>query len=78
MHLSKKIYIAGHSGMVGSAVTQRVREKGYNNLIVRSLEELDLTNQEAVDKFFKIEKPDIVILAAGKVGGIRRQQKISG
>ena len=75
MHSNKKIYIAGHSGMVGSAIMQRFRENDYNNLIVRSPEELDLINQSAVNKFFKAEKPDIVILAAGRVGGIGANKK---
>ena len=75
MYLNKKIYIAGHSGMVGSAVTRRFQANGYNNLIVRELEELDLTNQAAVDKFFEKEKPEIVILAAGRVGGIGANKK---
>ena len=75
MHLSKKIYVAGHSGMVGSTIMRGFREKGYNNLIVKSFEELDLTNQKAVDEFTEAEKPDIVILAAGKVGGIGANKK---
>lgn len=74
-YLNKKIYIAGHSGMVGSAVTRRFRANGYNNLIERTPEELDLTNQAAVDKFFENEKPEIVILAAGRVGGIGANKK---
>ncbi len=65
-----KIYIAGHLGMVGSAILRNLKTKGYQNFIVKSLEELNLTNQYNVDEFFKDEKPDYVILAAAKVGGI--------
>ncbi len=70
MKLSSKIFIAGHTGMVGSAIVRRLREEGYRNLIGRTLEELDLTNQKAVTDFFASEKPDYVFLAAAKVGGI--------
>lgn len=70
MNKESKIYVAGHLGLVGSAITKNLRSKGYNNLLFRSLEELDLTNQADVEKFFKEEKPDYVILAAAKVGGI--------
>jgi len=62
--------VAGHLGLVGSAITKNLRSKGYTNLLFRSLEELDLTNQAAVESFFKAEKPEYVILAAAKVGGI--------
>ena len=65
-----KIYIAGHHGMVGSAIVRKLQEQGYENLIVRTHAELDLTNQEAVSNFFASEKPDQVYLAAAKVGGI--------
>lgn len=67
---SSKIYIAGHRGMVGSAVKRKFEKKGYNNLIFRTHKELDLTNQKDVNEFFKLEKPDYVFLAAAKVGGI--------
>lgn len=70
MKSNNKIYIAGHLGLVGSAITKNLRSKGYNNLVFRSLDELDLTRQEQVEKFFAEEKPDYVILAAAKVGGI--------
>jgi GDP-L-fucose synthase len=70
MNKESKIYVAGHLGLVGSAITKNLRSKGYNNLLFRSLEELDLTNQAAVEKFFEEEKPEYVILAAAKVGGI--------
>lgn len=65
-----KIYVAGHSGLVGSAIMRNLEQKGYRNLLVRTHAELDLTNQEAVEAFFADEKPDHVFLAAAKVGGI--------
>ncbi|MCL3779160.1 GDP-L-fucose synthase [Prolixibacteraceae bacterium JC049] len=70
MDKNSKIYVAGHRGLVGSAITKNLKEKGYSNLIFRTLEELDLTNQAAVNDFFEQEKPEYVILAAAKVGGI--------
>ena len=65
-----KIYIAGHNGMVGSAIWRQVEEKGYSNLIGKSSKELDLRDQHAVMSFLKNEKPDVIIDAAAKVGGI--------
>lgn len=65
-----KIYVAGHRGLVGSAVVRNLQEKGYRNIIVRTHQELDLTRQAAVEEFFTAEKPAVVILAAAKVGGI--------
>jgi len=65
-----KIYIAGHRGLVGSAIMENLKAKGYINLVYRTHSELDLTNQENVKKFFQIEQPEFVILAAAKVGGI--------
>ncbi len=65
-----KIYIAGHRGLVGSAIVRNLQEKGYENIIYRSHKELDLTNQQAVRDFMEAEKPDVVVLAAAKVGGI--------
>lgn len=65
-----KIYIAGHRGLVGSAILKNLQQKGYTNFVLRTHDELDLTNQEAVSEFFRKEKPDYVILAAAKVGGI--------
>lgn len=65
-----KIYIAGHSGMVGSAICKRLLENGYDNLITRSSNELDLRNQESVSIFFNTEQPEVVIDAAARVGGI--------
>lgn len=70
MNLKDKIYIAGHLGLVGSSIVRALKDRGFNNLIMRSHKELDLTNQKDVNAFFNIEKPDIVILAAAKVGGI--------
>jgi GDP-L-fucose synthase len=70
LHISSRIYVAGHQGMVGSAITRRLREAGYSNLILRSRQELDLTSESAVDSFFASERPDHVFLAAAKVGGI--------
>ncbi len=70
MHHSDKIYIAGHSGLVGSSIIRNLTTKGFNNLITKSHKELDLTNQDAVNDFFSNEKPKYVILAAAKVGGI--------
>jgi GDP-L-fucose synthase len=70
MHLNDKIYVAGHSGLVGSALVRELKKEGYNNLLLRTHDELDLTNQVQVQDFFKKEKPNIVILAAAKVGGI--------
>ncbi len=65
-----KIYIAGHRGMVGSAIVRELLRKGYTNMVYRTHAELDLTNQSAVRQFFETEKPDQVYLAAAKVGGI--------
>ena len=70
MEKSAKIYIAGHRGMVGSAIERKLRSEGYHNLIARTSSELDLRNQQAVYAFFDLEKTDYVILAAAKVGGI--------
>jgi GDP-L-fucose synthase len=70
MNKTSKIYIAGHRGLVGSAIVKNLESKGYTNLIYRTHEELDLTDQQAVAEFFQIEKPEYVILAAAKVGGI--------
>jgi GDP-L-fucose synthase len=68
--LQQKIYIAGHRGMVGSAIVRELKRKGYTNLVYRTHQELDLTNQAAVANFFAQEKPDQVYLAAARVGGI--------
>ena len=74
MDKTAKIYVAGHQGMVGSAIERRLVAAGYSNLVSRSHAELDLTNQAEVSRFFQIEKPDYVFLAAGKVGGIYANQ----
>ena len=68
--LNQKIYIAGHRGMVGSAIMRNLQAKGFNNIVTRTHSELNLTNQAAVQAFFAKEKPDQVYLAAAKVGGI--------
>lgn len=70
MDKDSKIYVAGHRGLVGSAIKRRLESDGYNNLIVRTHMELDLTNQQSVNDLFETEKPDHVFLAAAKVGGI--------
>ena len=70
MNLNDKIYIAGHRGLVGSAVLRNLESKGFNNLLTKNHKDLDLTNQTKVKNFFDKEKPDYVILAAAKVGGI--------
>lgn len=70
MNIGSKIYIAGHRGLVGSAIVRKLRNDGYTNLIYRTHEELDLTNQQAVHDFFAKEKPEYVFLAAARVGGI--------
>ena len=68
--LNQKVYVAGHRGMVGSAIVRNLQEKGYANIVTHTHKELDLTNQAAVQSFFEQEKPDQVYLAASKVGGI--------
>ena len=70
MEKSAKIYIAGHRGMVGSAIESKLNAQGYHNIINRTSSELDLRNQDLVNSFFHLDKPDYVILAAAKVGGI--------
>jgi len=70
MQRNARIYVAGHSGMVGSAIIRRLQSDDYNNIITRTSKELDLRSQIDVEKFFAIEKPDYVFLAAAKVGGI--------
>ena len=70
MDKDSKIYIAGHHGLVGSAIWNNLKQRGYNNLVGRSHKELDLTDQYAVEKFFDEERPDAVVLAAAFVGGI--------
>ena len=70
MEKTSKIYIAGHRGMVGSGLERKLRSEGYINIVTRTSAELDLRNQQAVNDFFEKEKPEYVILAAAKVGGI--------
>ncbi len=70
MEKTDKIYIAGHRGMVGSAILRKLKAEGFNNFVLRTSSELDLRNQSAVAAFFEAEKPDYVFLAAAKVGGI--------
>ena len=74
MNKDSKIYVAGHRGMVGSAIMRELRKQGYTNIITRSHAELDLTRQEAVESFFAAERPEYVFLAAAKVGGIVANQ----
>ena len=74
MKLDSKIYVAGHRGMVGSAIVRELQRQGYTNIITRTHAELDLTRQEAVEKFFAEERPEYVFLAAAKVGGIVANQ----
>lgn len=71
MNRDIKIYVAGHTGMVGSATVNRFKEEGFHNIITRTSKELDLKNETAVSNFFESEKPDVVVLAAAKVGGIQ-------
>jgi GDP-L-fucose synthase len=71
MKTNSKIYIAGHRGMVGSAILRNLQKKGYSNFILKSSQELDLRNQADVSSFFELEKPEFVFLAAAKVGGIQ-------
>ena len=70
MRTSSKIYVAGHHGMVGSAIVRRLQAEGFDNLVLRTRQELDLTDQCAVEDFFAAERPEYVFLAAAKVGGI--------
>lgn len=70
MHRSSKIYVAGHKGLVGSAIVRKLQDSGYNNLVVRTHKELDLTRQSEVEAFFYDQKPEFVFVAAAKVGGI--------
>lgn len=71
MELNSKIYIAGHRGMVGSAIMRNLLSKGYTNIVTRTSKEVDLRNSQAVSDFFAAEKPEYVFLAAAKVGGIQ-------
>jgi GDP-L-fucose synthase len=77
MDKSSKIYVAGHKGLVGSAITRNLQKNGYDNLIFRTFAELDLTNQKATADFFAEEKPEYIFLAAAKVGGIKANNDFS-
>jgi len=70
LHKNSRIYVAGHKGLVGSAIVRKLQTEGFDNLLLRTHQELELTDQKAVKQFFKIEKPEFVILAAARVGGI--------
>lgn len=74
LDLKSRIYIAGHTGLIGSAFVRVLSKRGYTNVIKRTHEELELTDSAAVDRFFDEERPEIVILSAGKVGGIQQNQ----
>ena len=70
MNKTDKIFIAGHRGLVGSAILRQLQNRGFKNILTKKRNELDLCSQSDVNSFFSIEKPDYVILAAAKVGGI--------
>lgn len=78
MDKQDKIYVAGHTGLVGSAIYRNLKARGYNNIVTRSHTELDLTNQAAVQAFFEGERPDCVLLCAAKVGGDSCQFHVPG
>ena len=75
MDRTSKIYIAGNKGMAGSAIERKLKKEGFNNILTRTSKELDLRNQKMVQEFFEFEKPDYVVLAAAKVGGIHANNK---
>ena len=70
MNTTDKIFVAGHLGLVGSSIVRLLKKLGYNNILISPKSELDLTNQQAVNNWFEVNKPDYVFLAAAKVGGI--------
>ncbi len=78
METTAKIYVAGHRGLVGSAIVRRLQNDGFSNLLLRTKRELDLTRQVAVEEFFAAERPAYVFLAAAKVGGIRANEVFAG
>ena len=71
ININNKIFLAGHKGMLGSSILRILKKKGYKNIITVDKKKLDLRNQKSVNKFFKLKKPDAVIIAAAKVGGIK-------
>lgn len=75
MKQTDKIYVAGHRGLVGSAIVRKLKSEGFNNILVKTHEELDLTNQQAVNTFFESERPEYVFMAAAKVGGIQANRE---
>src|SRR5690606_12124798 len=74
LHADSRIYVAGHRGMVGSAIVRRLRAGGFGNLLLRNREDLDLSDQARVESFFGTERPEYVFLAAAKAGGIHANQ----
>jgi GDP-L-fucose synthase len=78
MHVNSKIFVAGHRGLLGSAIVRKLTEQGYNNILIADRSTLDLTNQAAVNAWFEIHKPQYVFLAAAKVGGIEANYLFSG
>lgn len=76
MNKNDKIFVAGHRGLVGNAIVHNLKSKGYTNIVTRTRKELDLLNQAAVTSFFEAEKPDVVVLAAAKVGGIHANNSL--
>jgi GDP-L-fucose synthase len=78
MNLKSRIYVAGHRGMVGSAIVRKLKELGYINILFKSRKELDLTNQFQVNHFFHFERPEYVFLCAAKVGGIKANNEMKG
>ena len=78
MQQNNKIYVAGHTGMVGSAIVRKLRKEGFNNIVLKTHRKLNLINQQSVKNFFKEEKPDYVFIAAAKVGGIKANNTFRG
>jgi GDP-L-fucose synthase len=76
--INSKIYVAGHTGMVGSAIVRKLRKEGFNNIVLKTHQKLNLINQQSVNNFFEEEKPDHVFLAAAKVGGIKANNTFRG
>ena len=75
INLNSKIYVAGHTGLVGSAILRKLKSKGYKNLIYRTRKQLDLKNKKKIQNFLKLQKPDFIFIAAAKVGGIYSNNK---